>query len=131
MADAFFFLPFEGVEPVCLQLFRHALRRLEARREAHQLGFDQQRVLCVQQPKQFSAAFGIYAIAQALTGGLDGVDEVLRLLFVESFLQGFHVVVHGDPSFGSQHTYHNSDRKAIIFSRIIFIYSGAFLQMFL
>ena len=69
--------------------------------------------------------------SQALTGGLDGVDEVLRLLFVESFLQGFHVVVHGDPSFGSQHTYHNSDRKAIIFSRIIFIYSGAFLQMFL
>ena len=60
-----------------------------------------------------------------------GRRKLLRLLFVESFLQGFHVVVHGDPSFGSQHTYHNSDRKAIAFSRIIFIYSGAFLQMFL
>ncbi|CAN3993707.1 ParB/Sulfiredoxin domain-containing protein, partial [Dysosmobacter welbionis] len=29
MADAFFFLPFEGVEPICLQLFRHAPRQLE------------------------------------------------------------------------------------------------------
>ena len=127
----FFFLPFKGVEPICLQLFRHAPRQLEARREAHQRVLRQQRILCVQQPKQLPATFGIYAIAQTLTGGLDGVDEVLQLLFVESFLQGFHVVVHGDPSFGSQHTYHNSDRKAIIFSRIIFIYSGAFLQMFL
>ena len=60
-----------------------------------------------------------------------GRRKLLRLLFIESFLQGFHVVVHGDPSFGSQHTYHNSGRKAITFSRIIFIYSGAFLQMFL
>ena len=48
MADVFFFLPLEGVEPVCLQFFRHAPRQLEASREAHQLGFDQQRVLCVQ-----------------------------------------------------------------------------------
>ena len=37
MADAFFFLLLEGVEPICLQLFRHAPRQLEARREAHQL----------------------------------------------------------------------------------------------
>ncbi len=42
MADVFFFLPFEGVEPICLQLFRHATRQLEARREAHQRGFRQQ-----------------------------------------------------------------------------------------
>jgi hypothetical protein len=55
--------------------------------------------LCVQQPQQLSAAFGIYAIARALTDGLDGVDELHWLLFVESFLQGFHVVVHCGTSF--------------------------------
>ena len=37
MADVIFFLPLEGVEPICLQLFRHAPRQLEASREAHQL----------------------------------------------------------------------------------------------
>ena len=41
MADAFFFLPFEGVEPICLQLFRQAPRQFEARREAHQRGLRQ------------------------------------------------------------------------------------------
>jgi hypothetical protein len=51
VADVVFFLPFEGVEPVCLQLFCHAPRQLEASREAHQLGFNQQCVLCVQQPQ--------------------------------------------------------------------------------
>ena len=51
MADVFFFLPLEGIEPICLQFFRHAPRQLEARREAHQLGFNQQCVLCVQQPQ--------------------------------------------------------------------------------
>ena len=42
MADVFFFLLLEGVEPVCLQLSRHAPRQFEARREAHQRGFRQQ-----------------------------------------------------------------------------------------
>ena len=89
MANVFFFLPFEGVEPVCLQLFRHAPRQLEARREAHQLGFNQQCILCVQQPKQFSAAFGIYAIAQALTGAFNlGVQFWMRLT-VEVFCRAF------------------------------------------
>ena len=124
----FFLVGIEGVGRS--QLSSDTGRQLEACCEAHQLGFSQQCVLRVQQPKQFPAAFGIYAIAQALTGGLDGGDELLRLLFVESFLLSFHVVVHGDPSLGSQHTYHNSGRKAITFSRTIFIYSGAFLEMF-
>ena len=37
MADVLFFLPLEGIEPICLQIFRHAPRQLETSREAHQL----------------------------------------------------------------------------------------------
>ena len=81
--------------------------------------------------EQLLALLIIHSLTYLFAGGLDSADEPLRRLLVKPFLQGFHVVVHGDPSFGSQHTYHNSGRKAITFSRIIFIYSGAFLQMFL
>ena len=122
---------FVGIEGVGSSQFSGDTgRQLEARREAHQRGLSQQCILCVQQMEQLLTLCGIHVPPQFLSGGFDGVDEVLRLLFVESFLQGFHVVVHGAPSFGSQHTYHNSGRKAITFSRIIFIYSGAFLEMF-
>jgi len=65
---SFAFLLFVGIEGVgCAQLSGDTGRQLEACHEAHQLGFDQQRVLCVQQPKQLPATFGIYAIAQTLT----------------------------------------------------------------
>ena len=36
-ADVFFFLPLEGVEPICLQFFRHAPRQLEADRKSTRL----------------------------------------------------------------------------------------------
>ena len=50
-ADVFFLLLLEGVEPICLQFFRHAPRQLEACCEAHQCGLSQQCVLRVQQPQ--------------------------------------------------------------------------------
>ena len=95
----FFFLPLEGIEPICLQLFRHAPRQLEARREAHQLGFNQQCVLCVQQPQQLSAPRGIHVPPQILMGVFDLLGQLWILLAVETLLQGFHVIVHCGTSF--------------------------------
>ena len=99
MADVFFFLPFEGVEPICLQLFRHATRQLEARREAHQLGFNQQCVLCVQRAEQPPAPRGVHVPPQFFLGVFDlGVQFWMRLT-VETLFQGFHVVIHCGTSF--------------------------------
>lgn len=94
MADVFFFLPFEGVEPVCLQLFCHAPRQLEACREAHQLGFNQQCVLRIQQSQQLLPPCGVHVPPQFLLGAFDLLVQFTVFLTVEMLLQGFHVVIH-------------------------------------
>ena len=99
MADVLFFLPLEGIEPICLQLFRHAPRQLEASREAHQLGFNQQCVLCVQQPQQLSAPRGVHVPPQFLLGTFDLLGQFWMLLMVETFLQSLRVVIHCGTSF--------------------------------
>ena len=86
MADAFFFLPLEGVEPICLQLFRHAPRQLETRREAHQCGLRQQCVLCVQQSQQLSAPRGVHVPPQFLLGVFD--QRAAELGWIKGFEDG-------------------------------------------
>ena len=116
MADMLFFLPLEGIEPICLQLFCHAPRQFEARREAHQLGFNQQCVLCVQQPQQLSAPCGIHVLAAVPHGRIQSGRPILDETAGRSAFAGLscsrtlrHLL------FGNHNTYHNSGAQSYCF----------------
>ena len=74
---------FVGVEGVGRsQLSGDTGRQLEARREAHQLGFNQQCVLRIQQSQQLSAPRGIHVPPQILMG----VFDLLGQLWIQQML---------------------------------------------
>ena len=66
---------------------------------AHQLGFNQQCVLCVQQPQQLSTPCGVHVPPQFLLRAFDLLVQFTVFLTVEMLLQGFHVVIHCGTSF--------------------------------
>jgi len=85
-------------------------RQLEARREAHQLGFDQQCVLRVQQMQQLLSPHGVHVPPQFLLGAFDLLVQFTVFLTVETLLQGFHVVIHCGTSFLATTT-HTTTRR--------------------
>ena len=114
----FFFLSLEGIEPTCLQLLCHAPRQLETRREAYQLGFNQQCVLCVQQPQQLSAPRGVHIPPQFFLRVFDLLVQFTVFLTVETLLQGFHVVIHCGTSFLATTTHTTTRRTKLLFSEM-------------
>lgn len=117
------FLSFEGIEPICLQFFHHVPHQLEACREAHQLGFNQQRVLCVQQPQQLLSLRSVHVPPQFLLGVFDLCVQFAVFLPVETLLQSLHVVVHRGTSFLVTTT-HTTTRhtKLLLFSNVLIIF---------
>ena len=87
-------------------------------REAHQLGFDQQRVLCVQQPQQLSAPHGIHVPPQFLMGTFDLGVQFAVFLTVETLLQGFYVVVHCGTSFLATTTHTTTPLTKLLFFKM-------------
>ena len=118
MADVFFFLPFEGVEPVCLQLFRHAPRQLEAAVKLISLD-STSNVFCASNSRSsFLRPAASMSRRSSSWAYSTCSSNSLCSLTVETLLQGFHVVVHCGTSFLATTTHTTTRRTKLLFSEM-------------